>query len=564
MSSPATALIWLCWRRARLPLLLVMVAIPFVATLVLTGMHPETETGARQNAVFIIAAIGVWILGPLVASRSQGPINTTPGVGFPMRSEFTYPVSTLSLTLVPFAFSIGLIFAAFVVSVGLLSFSFQLEYPDPMVHFMVLEYLVIVTAIGWSTRNGFELAICWAAIILLFFLGWFVPEFSFDNESSEFVAGDWTSAIRPALLAALAVVLMLIGVKKQRSGENLVLSEHKNSIAMNGRTLTSVFQLIKRPCPTSSGSAALLWQQRQFRGLQVAVGLGMVIGLLVVLLLAATSARGFWDGPLELDDVAGFAIIAFFSAFVAHLASSFGVTFSNGAARIGTFERTLPLTTARMTLIRVGSGMLCVVVAGIAELLAIAVFGSLMLEDFPALWAEFNLAMEGLLEQGISYFVLRVILLACLLYAGTTLWAVFITWFAIKPRAMTIGFSLVMIYLLLLVAGLSIYTEESRFLQSVDTVRDVHRVVLCAAIVISALYLLYVLVRKKIIDGSIAVLLLVAGFILASLQFIDLQVFEALDADASFSATIYLHSLGLLPLAATTLALWTQYRVRHG
>ncbi len=564
MNNPTTALIWLCWRRARLPLLLVLLAIPIIATLVLLGMHPSDSDGARENTVIIVASIGMWILGPLVASRAQGAINTTPGVGFPLRTEFSYPIGTLSLVLVPFLFSIGLLSAGFIASVGLLSFLYQLQYPDLMVHFMVLEYLIIVTAIGWSTRNGFEMALSWAAIIVFLYLGWLIPDFNFDNETYEFVAGDWSSVLVPTLFAGIAILLMLIGVKRQRSGENLILPEHRNSTAMNGRTIASVFYLVKKPCPTSSGAAAMRWQQGQFRGVQVAIGLGATIGLLVVLVLAASSARGFWDGPLELDDVRGFAIIFFFSVFVAHLASSFGITFTNGAARLSTFDRTLPITTARMTLIRVSSGMLCVVVAAIAELLAIAVFGSLMLEDFPEIRAEFFALFSGMSEAGLFYIALRLILLFCLVYAGTVLWAVFITWFAIKPKEMTIGFSAVMIYLLLLVASLSIFVEETRFLQSSAAFQDAHRLVLGAAIVFSALYLLRVLVKAQVLQGTTVMLLLVVGFSLASLQFIDLQLFGALEAEASLARILYLHSLGLLPLAATTLALWTQYRVRHG
>lgn len=562
MRSPQSALLWLCWQRARSPLALVLSAVFGMTTLLLVYLDVAETEYSKANVVAFVTMVGIWMLGHLCASRLGK--SKAQGVGFPLLIEFSYPVSTIKLTTIPFFFLVTLLYSSFAFSSWLLCSLFSLPALDPMIHFIVLEYLIIVTSVSWATNNGYESACFWIALMLLFFPGWLIPDFSFNGHTGEFIAGSWSSALAPAFLAASAFVLLLYGVRKQRSGEGLLFSSGASQFRYPGLVLAEVFRGKGPSCPVSSAKDALAWEQNQFRGARIGVGMGATIGVVVILILSLLSSREGWIGPMELDDVMSFAVILFCSIFVGHLASSFGVSYVNGAARIGTFHRTLPVGTATLAAIRLKSAMQCVLIAGITELVTIGLLGFLVLDNFAAVFAEFVSYVNSILDQGLLYGALRLVLLACLIYISIVLWAVFISWFAIKSRQMAIVFSGLAIYVLLVISGLVVFTEGSGFLDATRMVGDIHAGILSLLIIVTAGYLFSILIREEVLSRENALLLLAAGIALAFLQFADLNFFGALDAEASVLNAVYSHTLGLLPLTVTVLALWTQHRIRHG
>jgi hypothetical protein len=565
MMNAHAALLWLCWQRARIPLVLVLSAVVGLVTILLVFLDvDEGNELAASNTIAVVTAIGVWMLGPLVASGLGKPKNSAQGVGFPLQFEFGLPIANRSLVLVPFTFIVFLLFASFSLLVWLLTTVFSVPPVDPLIHFMAMEYLIIVTAVGWSTNNGYEAALCWIGLIFMFYLGWLIPDFSFNGNNSEFVAGAWSSALPSALLALLTIALMLFGVSRQRSGENLFFSSGGGAHMSPDRMFIEVFRFYKSPCPTSSGAAALRWEQRQFRGLQVALGLGIAMGVLVSVVISLIEARNVWDGPIELDDVQGFAFIFYCSVFVAHLATSLGVRWVNGSARTSTFERTLPVSTLRLTLTRIGLGTSCLVIAAIAEVTTIALLGPLFLENYAAIRDSFLEQLTTLFGQGAFYVLLRIVLSVCLIYVVAVLWAVFISWFAIRSRLMAIAFAAICLYALLILVALVSLVEESDFVAAVAAVGHLHSWVLSIGIIVTAAMLLYRLVVVQVLNPAQALVLLMAGLGLATLQIADLQLFDAMDAEAALPVQMLAMATGLLPLMATVMALWTQFRIRHG
>jgi len=395
-------------------------------------------------------------------------------------------------------------------------------------------------------------------------MGWLVPDFSFETDTSLFTAGEPSSLILPALIAATSVVLMFRGVQRQRSGEHLLLSAGLATMQFQDWRILHLFRRIKFACPTTSGDAAFRWQQRQFRGAQVAIGMGASIGILVVVFLQLTSVRGFWDGSVDLDEISGIAFIFFWAVTIGILATVFGASYSNGVARFSTFDRTLPLSTAKMTAMRLQTVVICVLLIGLVELLTIALLGSLILEKFSLVRQEFYQQVLAQLDQGLFYLLMRVILSACLLYVLVVLCAVFITWFAIRSRLMTFLFSALVVYWLLVVAGLVAFTEGQEFVTTAQTVGTIHGWIISAGIIAAAIYLLKYLVDARVLNESQAMILVGVGLSLAVLQLVDLQFFAELNSDGSIDANVLSYSAGLLPLTATVVALWTQFRVRHG
>lgn len=562
MKSPTSALLWFCWRRIRVPVFCVTVAIVSLASLTILYFNQGQSDWVDFNTILISAALGLFILGPMASHNSLGGSGKTPnGTGFPLRTEFAYPVSNWQLNLVPFLFLIAVLYSVFLGTVWLLTTMHSLPMPHSIVHFVVLEFLLVVIAIGWSTINIYESFACWFALIVLFYLDVLIPDFAFNTETGEMIVGSWASTLLPVLIICAALTLMMIGVRRQRRGDYFfhgVEQESENKIAF---PLT--FRVNRTPCPTSSGEAALTWQQRQFRGVANATVLGAAIGAAAVLVLMLTDARGFWDGPLELDDVWGFGFIFFCSVFVGHLASLFGISYANGVSSISTFERTLPIPTSTITFTRISVTLLCLLVAAVVEFITIIVLGSILLEDFPAIRGEFSIWFNEFTANGFFYMSIRVLLAISLVYIVSVLWGIFITWFAIKPRPMTIGFTALAIFWLLQLAYLVSSTDGVAFVDATRSVAGVHSWIISGLIVAAACCILPMLIRDSVISLRQALAITVVGILLAALNSFDLEFFGSLETNATVARTVIRHSFGLLPLVATAGAIWTQHRLRH-
>ncbi len=562
MRSPIVALLWFCWQRIRVPVFCVSVAIVSLASLTILYFNQGQSDWVDSNTILISAGLGLFILGPMASHNSLGGSGKTPnGTGFPLRTEFAYPVSNWQLNLVPFLFLIAVLYSVFFGTVWLLTTMHSLPMPHPMVHFVVLEFLLIVIAIGWSSTNIYESFACWFTLILLFYLDVLIPDFTFNFETGEMIIGDWSSALFPVLITCSSLILMMIGVRRQRRGDHFFYGVEQESANKIAFPLT--FRVSRTPCPTSSGEAALTWHQRQFRGMANAAVLGAAIGAAAVLVLMLTDMRGFWDGPLELDDVWGFGFIFFCSVFVTHLASLFGISYTNGVSSISTFERTLPVSTSTVAFARISVTFQCLLVAAVVEFITIAVLGSILLEDFAAIRNEFSNWLNEFTANGLLYTGIRILLILCMVYFVSVLWGIFITWFALKPRPMTIGFTVLSAFWLLQLAYLVSSTDGVAFVEATRSVAGVHSWIISALIVLAACYILPMLIRDTVISSKQALIIAVAGLLLAALNSIDLEFYGSLETSATAARTAIRHSFGLLPLVATAGAIWTQHRLRH-
>lgn len=562
MNSATSALLWFCWSRIRIPVFVVSVAIVTMTTLMIIYFNQDQSERVDFNTMLICAGLGLFILGPLASNNALGGRASTPyGTGFPMRPEFALPVSNWKLNFIPFAFLIAVLYAVFVGTVWLLATIHSLPMPHLMVHFIVLEFLLIVIAIGWCTTNIYESFACWLTLIALFYLDVLIPDFSFDPNTGELLIGSWSSALLPAIITSISLVLMAIGFRRQRTGDHFFYPTDNESDRKIAYPLT--FRVNKTPCPTSSAQAAMSWQQRQFRGVANGAVLGGGIGAATVVILMLTDMRGFWDGPLELDDVWGFGFIFFCSVFVTHLASLFGINYSNGVSSISTFERTLPIKTSTVAFTRIRVIMLCMLTAMLVEFFTIEVLGSVFLEDFAAIRGEFSAWYGEFVSGGIDYTMLRVVLTLSFIYLLSVLWGIFITWFALKPRPMTIAFSAISAIWIAQLAYIVSTTSGTEFVDATRMVAGVYSWIISGLILFASVYLLPLLVRDSVISSKQALIILAAGVLLVILNSVDLELYGTLENGATLARTAVRHSFGLLPLVATAGAIWTQHRLRH-
>ncbi len=564
--KPTQALFWYCWQRTRYAIALQLLAAIGFGVLFLVYLNPEQgPVDARGNIVVMITLITSWLLSAVMSATLVQNRSLNVGFGFPLKSEFHYPISTVRLVTIALSYVVAVSYLCFLLPVVVLGFLFDLPFPHALIHFMVFEYLLLVLSLSWFSNHGPESLVATGVIILLFYFELIIPEFSLDEETGAFLPGPWSATIVPAIIATASVAILILGVHKQRSGENLFFrSGTKVSIAESLSSL-SLFRFITTACPTSSGTAAMVWRERQSRGLQASVGIGVTIGILVVLLLSFLQLREFSEvDHYQLDTVSAFSFIFYCTVFVGALATMFGIDFRHGEARVSVFDRTLPISTARTVVIRAGMAFHCLLVAGAVQILTIGLLGPLMIENFSSVRTEFFQALQAIMDRGFAYCLLRLILFLCLIYIWAMLWAVLITWYSMKTRLVAWLGSGLMIYGIVLVTVLTAITEGGQeFLSLSNAMSEFHSLLVVAAIIGSLVYLVHALLKDEVITPLQVITVFAIGLALAALQVIDLNLNSDLDPNLPALNRLRSQVLGLLPLTATLLALWTQNQLRH-
>lgn len=564
MMNPTQALIWYCWQRTRFAMfLLTLFAIGF-GVLFLVYLNPDESINTRGNTVVMISLICSWLLSAIMSATLVQSRSLNVGFGFPLKSEFHLPLSTLKLVAVPLSYIVLAAYSCFLLPVIVLCVVFELPFPPALIHFMVFEYLLLVMSLSWFSSHGPESLAATVVFVVLFYFELIIPEFSFDEATSAFLPGPWSGTFLPALIVVASVVILVLGVHKQRSGENLVLRSGARINVAESLSTLSLFRFFKTPCPTQTETAAMLWRERQSRGLQASVGIGVSVGALVILLLSFLQFREFADADYQLDEVSAFSFIFYCSVFVGALATTFGIDFRHGEAKVSVFDRTLPMSTARMVVIRVGMAFFCLLVAGAVQIVTVGLLGEVFIQNFDIVTAQFWEGLQAITDRGVAYSLLRLILFLCLVYIWGMLWAVLITWYSMKTKLVTWVGSGIMIYGILVVTVLTAITEGGQeFLYLSNAMSEFHSLIVVTAIIGSLFYLVHALLRDEVLMPQQVLAILAVGLALASLQVVNISLYDVMDPNSSVITRLRSQVLGLLPLAATLLALWTQNQLRH-
>ncbi|MCG8415308.1 MAG: hypothetical protein MI746_13900 [Pseudomonadales bacterium] len=564
--NPSRALFWYCWQRTRYAVALQLLAAIGFGVLFLVYLTPnEGLANARGNIVILITLITSWLLSAVMSATLVQNRSLSVGFGFPLKSEYHYPISTIRLVTIALSYVVSVSYLGFLLPVVVLGVVFDLPFPHGPIHFMVFEYLLLMTSLSWFSNHGPESLAATVVIIFLFYFELIIPEFALEEGTGAFLPGPWSTTIAPALITVASVAILILGVHKQRSGENLVFRSGTSVNLVESLSTLSLFRFVTTACPTKSGTAAMIWRERQSLGLQASVGIGVTIGALVVLLLSFLQYREFADvGQYRLDTVSGFSFIFYCTVFVGVLATMFGIDFRHGEARVSVFDRTLPMSTARAVVIRAGMAFHCLLVAGAVQIVTIGLLGPLTIENFASVRAEFFQALQAVTDRGFAYSLLRAILFLCLIYIWAMLWAVLITWYSMKTRLVAWLSSGLMIYGIVLVTALTAITDGGQeFLRLSNAMTEFHSLIIVTAIIGSMIYLVHALLKDEVITPLQVTIIFVIGLALCALQVIDLNLNSDLDPNSPMLNRLRSQVAGLLPLTATLLALWTQNQLRH-
>ena len=564
LSNPTQALFWYCWRRTRHAIAVQLLSVIAFGILYLLYFAAGESEIIRNNAVTLTAFIGSWLLSAVMSSWLAQSGSERTGFGFAFNAQFHLPISNFQLTAIPLIYCVGISYICFLLPAVVLTVLFNLSLPPAMVHFMLLEYFLIVLSLSWFSSHGPESIIATVILLLCFYFELLIPEFTIDEETSLFIPGSWSSITVPALIVIASVSVLFLGVKKQRSGENLVFHSGRRKNLPESLNTIYWYRFLTTRCPTTSGRAALIWRLRQSRGLQAAVGMGATTGAVVLLVLYLLQLKEYSDADWILDEVLAFSIIAFCTVFTAALASMFGLSFRNGVARLSVFDRTQPLSTAEIVAIRITVSMLCLLVAGVVQFLFIGLLGPLIIENFGSVRAEFFESLSAITERGAVYTILRGILAICLIYIFAVLWAVSICWFSMRTRLMSIALSSLTIYSILAVAVIvALDTDGQTFLRMSNAIRDFHLWIIMTIVVGSIFYLFSRLIKDEVITNQQMIVMCAIGFALAAIQIVILNVDSNPGGTPELTIRTWDQVKGLLPLFATVLALWTQQKLRH-
>jgi len=569
MKSPSQALAWstiyLSW-----PVLLTqIVGAVSIIFLISLSLDPEIDSTESIHIVDFVLIASLVFLYSVVLSKKQRAGNATAGLGFPYTTEFSLPVSTLTLLVVPLLCFCALTQVAIFVPgliVNLLVLDAEVSvFP---ISFLVFQYTIIPLMLTWWTQNGLASIAGWLIALILYMNGLLIPEFTRMENSWVLVTESSSSYIVSLFFTAVLILIAYFGVKQQRSGE--LLLNFGNGRAMLGDTqhLRSWMPLPTPACPTSSAIRAEIWKERQLHGEYNALfgGLAGVAATFTILSIIQFFVPG--ANIPKFSNVVVLAMGMYVAVCTSLIVTLFGVRYKNGVANVSVHDKTTPLNTAQLTLIRTSVTLGSTLIAGLVMAVSIWFFGPYFINDFAEMRALILEFLQTLSELGIASVTLRVVLILFAFLTGLLLYATFLTWFMLQSKKMSIGLLLISAYIFLVATGLSALfgnLKDSYVLQA--SVFQSHLWIVIFFIPTSIIIMSRSLLKNGVISAKGTMLLAVMALLVQVLNLTWLfgaNNYDVLQLDISAAHLSYLSMQGFLPLLAAIFALWTSDRIRHG
>ena len=366
MWTPATALLWECWRLSRW-FLAILIFVPtllgttilFTWSVVPAAEHwPDLHKGPTWAFLFAVQA-GM-IGGSWAASADARR-------GFKLALGFARPIPTWVLVTVPMAY-IG-VSCAVTYLVPMLALRTAFDVPLP--HFAIAPLVSTVGLLGvaffWWTGDSTRQRVAWA---VLWILGWswyykMLPPRTYDVvRSPEFFSFSAAAYALMALVSLAAVGVTIVGVARQRRGDDrlmLALPAPKTAVAP---AVPALAERIGVRCPVASPTRAQLWFEMSTAGRTV-----LKYGALAALV-----------GPAALTLVAPPGDLFFFAALlfivppVVGLRSMLDIRRQHGSFDLGSFAATRAMGTARLVGLKVLVTSLSVIAAWAAIATSLGIF----------------------------------------------------------------------------------------------------------------------------------------------------------------------------------------------
>jgi hypothetical protein len=476
--------------------------------------------------------------------------------GFTLTLGFTRPVVTWKLVAVPLAFTAVAAAVGYLVPVALLRGLFSVPLPLLSGAALGATASLLTTASGWWTGNarGQRMA---AFGLLVIFLLWYwgggaISEGPATPDFSQVYAYSAATYARLAVTAALACALVVLGVGRQRRGDDLADALARFAPwrrGPGGGGLTDTIRLVLRAGPSwSTSTGALIW----FESLTVGAGVlasGVWIAVAVLVILSVAARSGLSDDILVVG-----AFWALAGPTLAAFRHVLGLDRKQGRVRMSPHLRTRAVGTARLAGIKV-----LVVTGALVGAWTIA-FGAVWLfgtwvgfggASLRAALADYLPTLSWGLGTAFGLFALIIHGASLLAWAGAIQ-----SLFVIHARRTTLAGLGILAY------GTTIVALAVQGSLDAELAFYIHVGALVAGLVALEAYFLSRLVAERIL-GERAVALVAAlglAFALAT-QGMTLR-FLGVDGAGLDEHAVALF-LGLLPLGAVAFMPWAISRLRH-
>lgn len=565
MNFAAQALLWKNWQLTWRPVLLQQLIVIAGFSLFMVVVYPNgPDADALAGFNLTVHALVLVSLLVLLGASSAIPVKSGDKnykTGFPHRQEYVLPISTALLVIVPLVYFCLLFVFAYVFPMLVISALFDVTGPQFIFTVLLFESILTILALSWWTTNGVAHTLGWIVVILLYwnqarFLG-----FSISEETHTVVLASLTQLIVPTLITTALLGLMFFGVKQQRCGDNVFGFEQEHSNSAGRFLWRNLFPFALTSCPTDSNVAAELWRERQLRGFSSAGFNGILVAFTALLFMRVLSLYGAFDG--EQEDVLIIPAMHYFLLALVMGFQAFGVSMRNGTPHFSVFDRTVPLATAKLVAIKLSVNIAGLVVAAIAMLLVVWLFGSLSIDGFDQIKTQ---VLDRLAEfvSTPPLALARVVVIYLTGFATVAvLWAALGIWFMLRPPLMSWIVSVLAVYAFLLAMFIARITEGSEFGTLSSAINIKHLWVFMLGMPAIIVFLYRQVIRDRLLNVRQLLVLSVIGLLLALLQISYLASSEFYVAESPIEVLVSTSLLGVLPLVAILMALWTMSSLRH-
>ncbi len=569
MRSPSQALAWSAFKLSWPVLLMQIAGVISVFFLLDLALDSGEDTLKLFEVADGVIVIGLIFLYSVTLHKSHSITRTSSALGFPYRAEFSLPVSTFTLLLTPLLYICALIeVAVFVPGIIVNLFYFNVEVSVLPIGFIVFQFTILTLMLTWWTNNGVASAAGWFVALVLYLNGLLMPDFVRIENSWIVSAVNPVDYIVALLFTAAIFGLAYFGVSQQRSGETLINFGNKIFNSADLGAIRDILPLPSASCPTNSPMAAEFWKERQLHGAYSALFFGLA-GAAMTLAILATIVFFAGNGP-DPKNVGLLALPLYGLMCVGLTITMYGVRYKNGTPIVSLHDRTTPLSTAKLTLIRASVSLSSALLAGVIMYGSLWILGPLLFSDFQSMQSEFLEIFTIFTGIGFVDLALRIFLSLTAFLTALLLLATFFTGTMLHNRPFAIGIAFVPAYIFLWsISLMGFYGSENpeTYNQAIDTVFANHLWILVLLIPVSLVIMLRDLLQDQMLSQTQMLRLLTVGIVLAGLNLIwlfDASHYDVLGRDIWLVQLSYLVVQGFLPLLAAVLALWTSNRIRHG
>lgn len=568
MNSPTAALVWKCWRASAKVLVFSQIIIISLSCIIIPNFLDASTPEAGDVVANVLICLGLTLLFATISTISAKGTAYRFSGGFPLQQEFTLPITTSRLVLIPLLFYCGIFIFSYAAPLLLLQQLFGIQGPQWIAALILIQTMLIFLSLAWFTTNNTLQGIAWSCLFGFYFLGWAFPDLSLENNSVKVLYASANSFIAPMAITIGSLVLLFLGVSKQRFGENLYsVSKHTQlfDVSNSGHTLIGI---PSRSCPVDSPSRAQIWREGRLRGVNYSLVVGATAGI-IALLMAKLIVIGRAEevGQFEhVPPIAATMSFMYFIYFVLIHSQAFGIRYRNGAGSISLIDKMVPMGTAQLNLLQMSSLLLSSIVGAFAMITVIAAFGAVFLNGFTDFRTETIIAISSDVTNSPLGSLFAVFKILTNVLVASLVFSVFNAWTIINQKQIfriAIGlFAYIMLFVALL---LFVLTDDTLGGDSwLDFILVKHLWLLVVGGPVALYYCYKYCINENILTTrqiqnllTVTVMLLVAST--ASLIRDDFY-----NSDAALEIKLLKSMWSIAPVFAIGLSLVTLSKIRHG